>query len=63
MVLNAITIISWYMNNNNCIITQIEDKLFDQTLIDIYNNLINKKKFIINLEYHDIIDMLYMCYL
>ena len=44
VILNAITIISWYINNNNCIITQIEDKLFNQTLIDVYNNLINKKK-------------------
>ena len=42
LILNSITIISWYINDNNCILTQIEDKLFDETLIDIYNRQIGK---------------------
>ena len=42
LLLNIITIISWYINDNNCILTQIEDKLFDQTLIDVYNNIRGK---------------------
>ena len=35
-LLQCITILSWKINNNNCIITQIEDYFFDETLVDVY---------------------------
>jgi hypothetical protein len=46
LILHFFTIISWYFNNNKCIITQLEDKLFDETIIDIYYKCIknNYKK-------------------
>ena len=31
-----------YYNDNNCILTQIEDKLFGETLIDQYNRVRGK---------------------
>jgi hypothetical protein len=37
LILHFLTILSWYFNNNECIITQLEDKLFDETVIDVYN--------------------------
>ena len=42
IILNAITISSWYYNDNNCILTQIEDRLFGETLIDQYNRVRGK---------------------
>lgn len=46
LILHFFTILSWYFNNNQCIITQLEDKLFDETIIDIYYKCIknNYKK-------------------
>ena len=35
LIINIITIISWYFNNNICLLTQIEKYLFDQTLVDV----------------------------
>ena len=34
---------SWKLNNNRCIITQLEDYLFNETIIDIYGKILNKK--------------------
>lgn len=37
LILHFLTILTWYFNNNECIITRLEDKLFDETVIDVYN--------------------------
>ena len=54
MILLFFAIISWNLNNNKCILTQIEDYLFKETIIDIYfklilkkNKIIKKKRFIV----------------
>ena len=44
LILHFLTILSWYINNNECIITRLEDKLFDETVIDIYNKCRNNYK-------------------
>lgn len=44
LVLHTLVIISWYFNNNKCILTQLEDYFFGETIIDVYFSLINKKK-------------------
>ena len=36
LIIHVLTIISWYYNHNRCILTQIEDYLFGETLIDFY---------------------------
>ena len=48
LLLNGITIISWYFNNNKCILTQMEDYFFEETLIDYYNAKIGVKQKINN---------------
>ena len=35
LIINIITILSWYLNDNICLLTQIEKYLFDQTLVDV----------------------------
>ena len=50
MILQGVTIISWKINNNNCILTQMEDYFFEESIIDLYFNYINvfhKDKFIL----------------
>ena len=37
--LQFLSILSWYINNNNCILTQLEYYFFNETLIDFYNRL------------------------
>ena len=44
LILHLLTILSWYINNNECIITRLEDKLFNETIIDIYNKCKNNYK-------------------
>ena len=44
LILHFLTILSWYINNNECIITRLEDKLFNETIIDIYNKCRNNYK-------------------
>ena len=44
LILHFLTILSWYINNNECIITRLEDKLFNETVIDIYNKCRNNYK-------------------
>jgi hypothetical protein len=34
-IINVIVMISWKLNRNKCMLTQIEDYLFNQTLIEI----------------------------
>ena len=34
--IQAITIQSWFINNNNCFLTQLEDYFFHDTLINMY---------------------------
>jgi hypothetical protein len=36
LIVNFITILSWYFNNNVCLLTQIEKYLFNQTIIDVF---------------------------
>jgi hypothetical protein len=36
LIINFITILSWYFNNNVCLLTQIEKYLFNQTIIDVF---------------------------
>jgi len=43
LILLFFAIISWYLNENKCIITQIEDYLFKETIIDVYFKILNKK--------------------
>ena len=43
LLLQSIVILSWKLNNNKCIITQLEDYLFNETIIDIYSKIFNKK--------------------
>lgn len=43
IILQGIVIISWYFNNNKCLITQLEDYLFDETIIDVYFNLMDNQ--------------------
>ena len=40
LALNLVTIISWYISNNQCVLTQIEDLIFGETLIEFYNHSI-----------------------
>jgi len=42
LILQFFTIVSWKINKNKCIITQIEDYLFEDTIIDFYFRLIRK---------------------
>ena len=44
LILQGIVIITWYFNNNKCILTQLEDYLFDESIIDIYFNAIDNNK-------------------
>ena len=44
IILQAIPVISWQFNNNKCLLTQIEDYLFDETIIDFYFRLIGSKR-------------------
>ena len=47
LLLQFLTIISWKLNNNKCIITQLEDYLFNETIVDIYFKYIgNNKKYV-----------------
>ena len=43
LLLQSLVIFSWKLNNNRCILTQLENYLFNETIIDIYYNLRNKK--------------------
>ena len=49
LILHIIVIGSWYINNNNCLLTQIENYLFGETIIDLYciirGNEVKYKKF------------------
>ena len=49
LFLQTITIINWQLNSNRCLLTQIEDYLFKQTIIEYYYHVIlDKKKHIHN---------------
>lgn len=49
LFLQTVTIINWQLNNNRCLLTQIEDYLFQQTIIEYYYHVIlEKKKYIHN---------------
>jgi len=41
--IQLLVILSWYINNNNCILTQLEYYFFNETLIDFYNRLRGKE--------------------
>ena len=51
LILQLIAIVSWQLNDKKCILTQIEDYLFNESIIDYYFNLIgnnnNYTKFIV----------------
>ena len=42
VLIQIFTLLSWRLNNNKCIITQLEDWLFGETLVDVYFKLIGK---------------------
>ena len=44
LLLQFIVILSWKLNNNQCLLTQLEDKLFNETIIDIYFSFQQKYK-------------------
>lgn len=48
LFLQSITIITWNFNNNQCLLTQIENYLYNETLIQYYYTSILKKNFHIN---------------
>ena len=48
LFLQFIVILSWKLNNNQCILTQLEDNLFNETIIDIYFSF--HKKYNLKLE-------------
>ena len=65
LILQSLVIISWKLNKNRCIFTQLEDYLFQETIIDLFIKSNNKKyivpkyqryllylSFFINLNYH-----------
>ena len=43
LILQAITILSWRLNSNKCLITQLEDYIFGETIIDTYFYIIGQK--------------------
>jgi hypothetical protein len=43
IILQGTTIISWKLNQNKCILTQLEDYLFNETIIDLYKKYKNNK--------------------
>ncbi len=46
LFLQLFAVISWQINNKKCILTQIEDYLFNESIIDFYFKLTgNKKKY------------------
>ena len=46
LFLQLFTVISWQINKNKCILTQIEDYLFNESIIDFYFKLTrNNKKY------------------
>ena len=52
LILQLIAILSWQLNDKKCILTQIEDYLFNESIIDYYfkligNNNNNYTKFIV----------------
>lgn len=36
LILQGIIIFTWYVNDNRCMLTQLEDFLFNETIIDLY---------------------------
>ena len=44
LVLLFLTQVSWYFNNNNCLLTQFEYYLFNESLIDYYYRYCKKKR-------------------
>lgn len=48
IIIQLIVMISWLLNSNKCIFTQLEDYLFNHTLLECVTNRIipNKSKFI-----------------
>ena len=52
LIVYSFVIISWILNNNKCLLTQIEDYLFNETIIDFYFNYIRyNSKYMINNKY------------
>ena len=44
LILQGIVILSWYFNNNKCLITQLEDYFFNESIIDFYFYLTNNNQ-------------------
>ena len=44
LILQGIVILTWYFNDNKCILTQLEDYLFGESIIDVYFHLTNNNK-------------------
>ena len=60
VLIQIFTLLSWRLNDNKCIITQLEDRLFGETLVDIYFKLIGRSSYILNIEYHFIKEHFYI---
>ena len=43
LILQFLVIISWKLNNNKCLFTQLEDYLFQETIIDLFLKSKNKR--------------------
>ena len=44
LILQGIVILTWYLNDNKCIITQLEDYFFGESIIDVYFNLTSNNR-------------------
>ena len=44
LYLQILTILSWQLNKNKCILSQFEDFFFNETITDIYFKIISNKK-------------------
>lgn len=60
-ILNLIVIISWKLNSNRCILSQIEDYLFKQTLIEFTfgKNIDKQKKLIVPKLHRNILTVIF----
>ena len=46
LFLQGVVILSWYFNDNKCLLTQFEDYFFEESIVDLYFKLIkNNKKY------------------
>ena len=61
LILNFITILSWYINSNKCLITQMEYYFFNESLIDYFYKSKNfNTKFIVPSYHRNIVKIIFL---